>query len=1078
MASASQFHPVHDHDSPDPLANRQTKERSIRKPKSELLSTGIYEQLLDEHLQERLRVLLETDPSLRSVFGKIDPEEEPSRYAAFLSRILEKALQLEHDPAARLKLCNQIVDRLAGSQDGRFLEQHRLLPNAEPLLLEITPRDYAKEGIPRPETSLTESSLFTGSPADPQLVHELKREMLSADSVDVLVSFIMWGGLRLLMPAFEELSARGGRIRVITTSYMGNSDAHAVERLAALANVEIRVSFDTERTRLHAKAYHFKRSTGFSTAYIGSSNMSHAAMTSGLEWNLKVTEQDMPHILEKFAAEFETYWNSHEFLPYDPSTPQPFREAIKRARTKRSYAQVYLEITPRPFQERILEALQTERETHHHFRNLVVAATGTGKTVIAAFDFRRFFEARKRQARLLFVAHRREILEQTIGTFRAILRVPDFGELLVGEDEADRLDHLFCSVGMLNTRRLWEKVGSDYYDFIIVDEVHHGVAASYRALFDHFKPQVLLGLTATPERMDGGSVAADFGDRFAAEIRLPEALEEKLLCPFHYFGVADPVSLAADRFWKNGKYDIAELDNVYTGAHVLAKQRLEVIVTSLIRFEPDLERVRGIGFCASVKHAQFMTEEFNRCKITSALLVGETASEQRSQLLNDFRAGKIRFLFTRDVLNEGLDVPDINTVLFLRPTDSLTIFLQQLGRGLRHAPGKDCLTVLDFVGQAHRRYRIDRKLKALLSKRRFNVEREVEMDFPHLPAGCSIQLDRVARDHVLRNIRENLKNLKVQVPERLESFEHESGEQLTFGNFIRYHGYEPEALLSKATWSQWKSLARLSPPPDDADLTRLQSALLGASQMRGVRELTKMAQWVERLSEGQIDDALAIAADAALVYHYRLWGQPGSKLGMKNLRDSFSRAAQNPSILRDLNEVLAWAADETRLPDIDLQLPFSCPLELHANYGSDEIKAALGEATFGSPGQTGVGFFHFKPLKAIGALVTFQKTEKEFSPSTMYHDYPISRDLLHWETQAQTSLGSEKAQNMIRHVERGYTMLFFARSRKKIEGVTSPFTFLGPATLVSHQSERPIQMVWRLHHPMPVEMFEDNRRGG
>jgi superfamily II DNA or RNA helicase len=302
--------------------------------------------------------------------------------------------------------------------------------------------------------------------------------------------------------------------------------------------------------------------------------------------------------------------------------------------------------------------------------------------------------------------------------------------------------------------------------------------------------------------MDGASVAIDFGNRFAAEIRLPEALDEKLLCPFHYFGVADPVSLASDRFWRSGKYDIAAIENVYTGAHALAIQRLDVIISSLLRYEPDLGRVRGIGFCVSVRHAEFMAEKFNERGITSAVLVGETITEERTALMNEFRSGKIRFLFTRDVLNEGLDVPDVNTVLFLRPTESLTLFLQQLGRGLRHAPEKDCLTVLDFVGQAHRRYRIDRKLKALLAKRRFNIQREVEMDFPHLPAGCSIQLDRVAREHVLANIRENLRNLTHQVPDRLEFFEHEAGQPLTFGNFVRFHDYEPEVLLSRKTWTQ------------------------------------------------------------------------------------------------------------------------------------------------------------------------------------------------------------------------------------------------------------------------------------
>jgi superfamily II DNA or RNA helicase len=1038
------------------------------------LPQGIYESLIDEDLNS----ILQRHPELRSVFGKLDPAEAPARYAAFLARLLEKALRLEDDPETRLRLCNEIVERIAGNESTQFLQGNRLVKADKPLLLEITPQNYAQGGMPRPQTALAESSLFTGSPADPQLVLELAKEMRSADSVDLLVSFIKWSGLRLLMPAFEEIASRGSQVRIITTSYMGASDAEAVEWLAGLPNVAIRVSYDTERTRLHAKAYHFRRDSGFSTAYIGSANMSQAAMTSGLEWNLKVTAQDMPHILEKFLAEFETYWNSHEFVAFNPDEPFVFREAIKHARTRQGIAPVFFDIRPHPFQERILDALESERLVHGHWRNLVVAATGTGKTVVAAFDFKRFFDDKQRQARLLFVAHRKEILEQAVGTFRAVLRIPDFGELLVGPHVAARYDHLFCSVDMLSSRRLWEQVGDGFYDFIIVDEVHHGPAASYRAIFERFSPRILLGLTATPERMDGASVSADFGNRFAAEIRLPEALEEKLLCPFHYFGVADPVSLATDKFWCGGKYDTTELEKVYTGAHALALQRLEVVVSSLLRFEPDLERVRGLGFCVSIRHAEFMAQKFNERGIISAVLVGETATDERTALLNDFRAGKIRFLFTRDVLNEGLDVPDVNTVLFLRPTESLTVFLQQLGRGLRHAPEKDCLTVLDFVGQSHRRYRIDRKLKALLAKRRFNIQREVEMDFPHLPAGCSIQMDRVAREHVLANIRENLRNLADQVPDRLESFEHESGLPLTFGNFVRFHDYEPEALLSRKTWTQWKATARLAETPTDPDIYRLQDSLISAAQTSGPLEIARLRKIVTYLRTGDATAALAEAGESALITHYRIWGKPGRQLGMTSIEESYRRAAQNPSLLRDLDEVLAWADEESRVGSASLNLPFKCPLELHATYGNDEIKAALGQASFESAGIAGSGVIRCPALKAILALVTFQKTEKQFSPSTMYQDYPISRELLHWETQGATSEASETGQNFIHHQERGITMLFFVRSRKKVDGNTSPFTFLGPARLVSFQSERPIQMVWRLDHPMPVEMFEQNRRGG
>lgn len=1034
------------------------------------LPEGIYEALLSVGLKK----VLENHSELRSVFGKLDPEDSPARYAAFVSRVLEQALKHEADASTRLRICNDILERLFQLPDRAFLEEKKLVFSDEPILLEITPSNYATQGMPRPETSLISSVLFTGSPSDPPLVQELKQEMASAEELDILISFIKWSGVRQLMVAFEELTRRGGRLRVITTSYMGASDPEAVEWLARLPNTQVRVSYDTQRTRLHAKAYHFRRASGFSTAYIGSANMSHAAMTSGLEWNLKVTAQDLPHILEKFTAEFATYWNSPDFTLLDPDQPTTWREAIAHARTRTGTTQILFDLKPHPFQERILDALKVEREVHGQFRNLVVAATGTGKTVVAAFDFKRYFEKTQGKAKLLFIAHRKEILEQAIGTFRSVLRTSDFGELLVGPYEATRLDHLFCSVDMLQSRRLWEQVGDSFYPFVIVDEVHHGTAASYRPIFERFRPEILLGLTATPERMDGGSVAADFGNRFAAEIRLPEALEEKLLCPFHYFGVADPVSLEGDQFWKAGKYDVAALEDIYTGAHALALQRLEAITAALTRYEPNLDRVRGIGFCVSVGHAEYMAKAFNARGIASAVFLGETDNDDRRRLLSEFRKGALRFLFTRDVLNEGLDVPDINTVLFLRPTESLTVFLQQLGRGLRHAPEKDSLTVLDFVGQYHRRYRIDRKLKALLSKKRFPMDREVEMEFPHLPPGCSLQLDRVAREHVLENIRTSLRNLQDQVIDRLESFESEAGQPLTFANFVRFHEYEPEMLLDKGTWSEWKARARLGPLPSDPDLKALRAALVRGAQTDGPRELRLLENVVAPLRNGKVDEALSAAAEGAMRFHYRIWGKPG----MASLHESFERLARNPSVTRDLTEVLEWAKDESMVGLETPSLPFQCPFELHAKYGSLDINAAMGTATLKSPGQRGVGVLGFNEKKAYILLVTYQKTEKEFSPSTMYADYPISRTLVHWESQSNTPQATEVGQNLIHHADRGFTILLFARDVKERNGLTEPFTYLGPVTRVSYESERPIKFVWNLAHPMPAEMFECNRRGG
>lgn len=1032
------------------------------------LAPGIYEELLDEELQ----ALIESLPELRPVLRSVDEEAAPSTYAQFISNVFKKALR--NIPAdSHASLVNRVLALLAATDGLEYLKKRRLLASAKPLLLELS-----KEGeqINRPVTPLATSLLLTGHGKDPALEHELRAEMGSADSVDILVSFIKWSGLRLLASALECLEERDIPVRVLSTSYMGASDPAALEWLAKKRNVTVRLSYDTKGTRMHAKAYLFHRNSGYSTAYIGSANMSHAAMTQGLEWTVKVTAQDLPHILDRFVAEFSSYWESQEFEHYGEEQFNRFRQAIQSHRQPDRQQVFFADITPRPFQSRILEALSAARQAGFR-RNLVVAATGTGKTVISALDYRRYSNEVGRRPPLLFVAHRKEILEQALACFRAVLRDPNFGELMVAGNAPGEWRHVFASVQSLNHSKPWKSQGGNYFRFVIVDEAHHGAASSYRAIFTQLEPEILLGLTATPERMDGSSILPDFDDHIVAEIRLPEALEEKLLCPFHYFGVTDTFELNSDDLWKNGKYDQAALDNVLSADTFEAKQRVDNILRALGRYQPEIDEVSGVGFCAGVKHAEYMARSFSSAGIVSEAILGNTPKEIREKTLNQFRKGSVRFLFTVDVLSEGVDVPEINTVLFLRPTDSLTVFLQQLGRGLRHSPGKDCLTVLDFVGQTHRNYRLDGKLAALLSGNRGRLDFEVERDFPSLAPGCSIQLERVARTKILEKIRAVLQNYKVLIPESIRSWSDLSTSPLTFGNFVDITGINPIEALSKRTWSEWKALAASEQTPNDPDLDILRKAL----PRLALRTDPEILELIEKLgSKGasfQIGESFnEYSENRKLSLFYLLWGGTGPKTGNTSISEALERWSMNLTIARDAAEVAHWRRVNPSVPTKSIDLGFSCSLKLHASYGIAEIKSELGLATFEKPGSTGVGVLHCKSKRLYIHLVTFDKDDAAFSPTTSYEDYPISPTLLHWETQSSASQESPTGQNYIHFDERGYTILFFARVRRKIRGETAPFCYLGPAcALQSYQGDRPIQMIWELKYPMPAELYEDAR---
>ena len=1032
-------------------------------PEEQKLPIGLYEALIDEELQE----LIDSNPDLIPTLVAIDDEASPHTYSQFISQVIKQALRITKRED-RLNLVNRLIE-LMSAQDGLKYTQRKLLLDRPKSLLREIRSNLKTESMAFPSSPMSVSSLLTGAGDDPQLEHEIRAEMMSADRVDILVSFIKWSGLRLLIPAFEDLVRRKVPVRVITTSYMGASDAEAVEWLAQQTGISVQVSYDTARTRLHAKAYHFVRKSGFSTAYIGSANMSAPAMTSGVEWTVKVTAQDMPHVLERFAAEFETYWAKEEFEIYNESQAERFRKALEYGRGGSEIvgSRFFSEIKPHSYQQRILEALDAAREAGS-MRNLVVAATGTGKTVIAAFDFARFLRAARGNAKLLFVVHRKEILQQARDCFRTVLRDANFGELLVDGVVPNRWEYVFASVQSLRNRKPWETLGAEHFDFVIVDEAHHGRASSYRAIFEELRPDVLLGLTATPERMDGSSILPDFDDKFAAEIRLPEALEEKLLCPFHYFGVTDPVDISSEVFWKNGNYDKDELEKVYTGDDFRALQRLDVILDSLARYQPDIRSTRAVGFCAGVQHANYMARKFQDKGLKAEVVLGETDSQTREQRVADFRKGKITFLFVVDVFSEGIDIPEINLVLFLRPTESLTVFLQQLGRGLRHAPEKDCLTVLDFVGQSHRKYRIDQKFGALLRSTRRRIDREIECDFPNLPPGCSIQLERVAREYILKNIAESLGNLNAFIPEAIRTFESETKLPLNFGNFIEATGLSPIDVLNNRTWSEWKTRADGTSAVSDPDLKAARSSLKRLCLRTDPEMLDRMIALSESLV-AEDPSFYGFSKEQATALHYLIWGQKGETVGVRSYRESFQKWLRNEQSVKDMVEVVQWRKNQQRYPTRKI----AGPLRLHAAYGTAEIKAAFGLATLERSGATGVGVIPVKDQQIYIHLVTFRKEDRDFAPTTRYKDYLVSREVLHWESQAGTTQNSNTGQNYINYDARGYKVLFFARLEKREDKETAPFIFLGPvAELISYEGNRPISMVWRLEFAVPAELFE------
>ena len=554
-----------------------------------------------------------------------------------------------------------------------------------------------------PLTPLLDTTLLTNSRGEPNVGHELRAEIHSADSIDLVMAFVRRSGIYPMLDVLRRHCEAGKRLRLVSTTYTNSTELRALDELTALG-ADIRISYDTAPTRLHAKAWLFHRRSGYSTAYIGSSNLTHSAMVTGLEWNVRISGVRNPDVVSKMNAVFESYWASGDFVPFNRD------EFIKRTETTgRAHDLVLspIEIELKPFQQRLLEQIELAREADRH-RNLLVSATGTGKTVMAAVDYARL-RSRLPRARLLFVAHRKEILDQSRATFPHALRDASFGELWVGGQRPSRFDYVFASIQSLSRSGV-ESIAPDYFDVVIIDEFHHAAAPSYQTLLERLVPVELLGMTATPERADGLDILRYFDGGIAAELRVWDAIDQQYLVPFSYFGVNDGTDLS-DVPWKRGSgYDVNALTNVLTADHAWARRVVEQVRLKT----SDPHAIKALGFCVSIVHARFMADQFRAVGISAVAVWGDSPQDERHDALRDLEAGRVNVVFTVDLFNEGVDVPNVDTLLLLRPTESPTLFLQQLGRGLRRANDKTVCTVLDFVGNHRREFRLDRRFRALL----------------------------------------------------------------------------------------------------------------------------------------------------------------------------------------------------------------------------------------------------------------------------------------------------------------------------------------------------------------------------
>lgn len=1031
------------------------------------LFTGIYEQIINKVIANELN---EVDANENIITkSAIDSAEAQHILSEYLGQIIEKGLirireqYKENSKEAQINACNEIIAKLSELSNSEDVLDWKIGSEGQ-YLLAILHKTQQQLKDKRPTTSLSISTLFTGSKLEPSMVNELKREIATADRIDMLVSFIKWSGLRLIINELTEFT-KEHKLRIITTSYMGATDPKALEELAHLQNTEIKISYNTKRTRLHAKAYMFYRNSGFSTAYIGSSNLSSAAIGEGLEWNIKATNQDMPHILRNVNATFASYWNSKEFEYFSLNDMDKFIKAIQTEYSNdNANDDIVFKIEPYPFQKEILEKLESARKIHNRYKNLVVAATGTGKTVISAFDYKNFCKQNPQsQNRLLFIAHRQEILNQSIKTFRGILKDANFGDVLYANKTTNQIDHLFLSIQSFNAKDFENKVPADFYDYIVVDEFHHAAAPSYQKLLSYFKPKVLLGLTATPERLDGLDICSTYFDGYTtAEIRLPEAINRQLLVPFQYFGITDTVDLSSVKFIR-GYYDKTELEKVY----VMDDARTLNIITSVRKYVTDIKQVIGLGFCVSIEHAKYMARRFNAAGIPAIALHGSSSEEERLNAKNKLIRKEINFIFTVDIYNEGVDISEVNTVLFLRPTESMTIFMQQLGRGLRLCEEKDVLTVLDFIGQQNKKYSFEEKLRCMLDKSKDSIEEEAKRGFINLPVGCNIQLEKVAMQYVLDNIKSSIPN-KRNILNRIKTFERETGEKLTLSSFLHKYQYNLTDIYNKSLFTILLMEANIIPAKQITNADVYQKALLKLCSIDSqlwisflIKVLTE-EKWNYNQEEKYMLNML----------HYTFWQKSPLVMQYSDEYGIIDFIKSEPLIKNELLELLHIRYNQIGFLDNPVNLNFDNTLYDHCTYTRDQALAAVGYWDYEKRPEMREGILYLKDKKTHLFFINLNKSEKDFSPTTMYEDYAINETLFHWQSQSTTTVQSKTGQSYINQDKNGENVILFVREQKNDKNGTMPYICLGKAHFVSYKNEKPMNIVWKLDNEMPAWLYK------
>ena len=955
----------------------------------------------------------------------------------------------------------------------------------------------------------------------------LKQELLNCKKFYFIVSFIRYSGIQLLISTLDELGKQGIQGEIITSVYLNITDSKALQKLLSYKNIKVKI-YNNSNESFHTKAYLFEKEK-YHSVVIGSSNISQSALYSAEEWNVKLTDSSFFNIYKKSLNQFEKLWHSNEAIELTQDFIDEYEKYKKSVNAQNTFdyrktkIEQENEFVPNSMQKRVLQKLK-ETRINGNKKGLVISATGTGKTYLAAMDIKQFFEinsntenklfkindkkSKTSNIKFLFIAHREELLENAINVFSKILKIDknEFGKIYGGLKEIDK-SIIFASIQSL--RNCYNEFKTSFFDYIIVDEFHHSMSDSYLKTLSYFNPKFLLGLTATPKRMDGKDILLLCDYNVVDEIGIKEALEEDLIVPFHYFGVNDYTINYDNIPYKNGKYNEKILLE-----NLLLNTRTDYIVEKINKFGFDGDELSAVAFCQNIEHAFFMKEEFSKKGYKSAVITANTSSNERSEILEKFKNKKIEILCVVDILNEGIDIPTINLLLFLRPTMSSTIFIQQIGRGLRKAKNKDFVTIIDFIGNHKKDYllinyfssEVDNKDTLFTKKEK--IINEIKNQFSNIPKSCYVELDRICQNRIIEKIEKINFSSKNILKEMYSSYKQEIGK--SEDEFLQIADFDTNIELFQELCLKMHSFYNAQLQFENSKIFENENEKnpLNTTEIEFLEYLEKKITLVEpftfliidylatgkeyinnsdllnkykgffdikrnfkkhyllnRIFEELIEDEIL----EKNLYGYKFSKKYKNLFSNKKLNEKNNMKSQQKenklNFINRLKQLIHLGLNEFKRNDLD---EFNENILIsYKEYKRVELQILLDSKV--PKGSWRAGYANTE--KDICLFATIDKTHI-FQENLKYDNSLFADDIIQWISQPKTSHNSSVGQMFIHHKEKGFKVHIFIRKYAFMNGnKTNPFIYLGNAQYYRSKGDKPMKILWKLDKKIPQKLI-------